>query len=116
MMGRFLSLLPKTVIITLFASLFVGLIVNPALAAAFVHQIKPVGHRSIRQRYPILNIFLPIIRPVKLWRAFAAREYLLSKGIAAAVIAKGRGEDDPRVGMNAGVEAWENRRVEVRID
>lgn len=43
MMGRFMNLLPKTVIITLFGSLFVGLVVNPALAAIFtrVGHVKP---------------------------------------------------------------------------
>jgi OOP family OmpA-OmpF porin len=49
-------------------------------------------------------------------RAFAVREYLLGKGIAADVIAKGRGEQDPRVDTNDGVEEQENRRVEIRIN
>jgi len=40
MMGRFMNLLPKTVIITLMGSLFVGLVVNPALASVFTR----VGH------------------------------------------------------------------------
>jgi outer membrane protein OmpA-like peptidoglycan-associated protein len=49
-------------------------------------------------------------------RAFAVREYLLGKGIAVQVIAKGRGEEDPRVMTKDGVEEQENRRVEIRID
>ena len=49
-------------------------------------------------------------------RAFAVREYLLGKGIAVQVIAKGRGEEDPRVATKDGVEEQENRRVEIRID
>ena len=49
-------------------------------------------------------------------RAFAAREYLLGKGIAADVVAKGRGEDDPRVSTPDGVEEQENRRVEIQIN
>ena len=49
-------------------------------------------------------------------RAFAVRVYLLSKGIAADVITKGRGEEDPRVVTNDGVEEQENRRVEIRIN
>jgi len=49
-------------------------------------------------------------------RAFAVRDYLLAKGIAAQVIAKGRGEEDPRVMTNDGVEEQENRRVEIRIN
>lgn len=49
-------------------------------------------------------------------RAFAVRQYLLGKGIAAEMIAKGRGEEDPRVVTKDGVEEQENRRVEIRID
>jgi outer membrane protein OmpA-like peptidoglycan-associated protein len=49
-------------------------------------------------------------------RAFAVREYLLGKGIAVDVIAKGRGEQDPRVDTNDGVEEQENRRVEIQIN
>ena len=46
MMGKFLNLLPKTVIVTLFASLFVGLIVNPALASVFVRLAKDTRDRG----------------------------------------------------------------------
>ncbi len=49
-------------------------------------------------------------------RAFAVRQYLLGKGIAADVITKGRGEEDPRVDTNDGVEEQENRRVEIQIN
>jgi outer membrane protein OmpA-like peptidoglycan-associated protein len=49
-------------------------------------------------------------------RAFAVREYLLGKGIAVQVIAKGRGEEAPRVMTKDGVEEQENRRVEIRSD
>ncbi len=49
-------------------------------------------------------------------RAFAVREYLLDKGIATQVVAKGRGEEDPRVATKDGVEEQENRRVEIQIN
>ena len=49
-------------------------------------------------------------------RAFAVREYLIGKGIAAQVIAKGRGETDPRLATEDGVEEQENRRVEIQIN
>lgn len=49
-------------------------------------------------------------------RAFAVRKYLIGKGIAADVIAKGRGEEDPRVDTNDGVEERENRRVVIQIN
>lgn len=49
-------------------------------------------------------------------RAFAVREYLLGKGIATDMIAKGRGEEDPRVSTPDGVKEQENRRVEIQIN
>ncbi len=49
-------------------------------------------------------------------RAFAVRKYLIGKGIAADVITKGRGEEDPRVATPDGVEERENRRVEIQIN
>jgi outer membrane protein OmpA-like peptidoglycan-associated protein len=49
-------------------------------------------------------------------RAFSVRNYLLGKGIAADVVAKGRGEEDPRVATPDGIEEQENRRVEIQID
>jgi multidrug efflux pump len=42
-MGEFMSYLPKTVIITLSSSLFVALVINPALAAIFLK--LPFGHK-----------------------------------------------------------------------
>ena len=42
-MGEFMSYLPKAVIITLSSSLFVAMIINPALAAIFLR--LPPGHR-----------------------------------------------------------------------
>lgn len=47
-MGEFMSYLPKTVIITLSSSLFVAMVINPALAAIFLK--LPFGHRFARQR------------------------------------------------------------------
>jgi len=43
-MGEFMSYLPKTVIVTLSSSLFVAMVINPALAAIFLK--LPFGHRS----------------------------------------------------------------------
>jgi len=42
-MGEFMTYLPKTVIITLSASLFVAMVINPALAAIFMK--LPIGRR-----------------------------------------------------------------------
>ena len=45
-MGEFMSYLPTTVIITLSSSLFVAMVINPALAAIFLR--VPHGHRPSR--------------------------------------------------------------------
>ena len=47
-MGEFMSYLPKTVIITLSSSLFVAMVINPALAAIFMR--LPVGRRLPKVR------------------------------------------------------------------
>ncbi|MBW2136026.1 MAG: efflux RND transporter permease subunit [Deltaproteobacteria bacterium] len=47
-MGEFMSYLPKTVIITLSSSLFVAMVINPALAAIFLK--LPAGHRFAKLR------------------------------------------------------------------
>ncbi|PCJ62206.1 MAG: acriflavin resistance protein [Candidatus Hydrogenedentota bacterium] len=68
-MGRFMNLLPKTVIITLFASLFVGLIVNPALASIFVktRSIKE-GAAVKERRHIILGTYARVLRTALHWR------------------------------------------------
>jgi len=47
-MGEFMSYLPQTVIITLSSSLFVAMVINPALAAIFLK--LPFGHPFAKQR------------------------------------------------------------------
>ena len=68
MMGRFMSLLPKTVIITLFASLFIGLIVNPALAAAFLNTTRAKKSGATYNRHPILATYEFLLRKAIRWR------------------------------------------------
>ena len=48
MMGEFMTYLPKTVIITLSSSLFVALVINPALAAIFLR--LPAGHQAVEAK------------------------------------------------------------------
>ena len=47
-MGEFMSYLPKAVIVTLSSSLFVAMVINPALAAIFLR--LPAGHRFARAK------------------------------------------------------------------
>lgn len=60
--GEFMSFLPKTVIVVLSASLFVALVVNPALASIFV-KIKP-GHaeREAKKPHPVLHFYEKVLR------------------------------------------------------
>lgn len=71
-MGEFMAYLPKTVIITLSSSLFVALVINPALAAIFlrlptvnrlsktkasVEEIEQAGEAPITVRGPLLKAY-----------------------------------------------------------
>ncbi len=69
-MGKFMSLLPKTVILTLLASLFVGLIVNPALASVFVKTSDArVGAEKDEKRYGrLMDAYGNLLRLTLRWR------------------------------------------------
>jgi len=71
-MGQFMSYLPKMVIITLSASLFVAMVINPALAAIFlklpysrrhrsekvtVEEIESAGEAPMTVRGPIMKLY-----------------------------------------------------------
>lgn len=70
MMGKFMNLLPKTVCIALVASMFVGLIVNPALASIFVRARKSAVHASddIVKKNPILDAYGRVLGLALRWR------------------------------------------------
>ncbi len=70
MMGAFMSLLPKTVIVTLIASLFVGLIVNPALASRYA-RVKGVKPRAEHREARVLTLYGGVLRTALHWRAVA---------------------------------------------
>lgn len=60
-MGEFMSFLPITVIITLVCSLFVALVINPAMAAALMRYRKPkqTGYGRMMERFGdgVLNVY-----------------------------------------------------------
>ncbi len=70
MMGMFMRLLPLTVIIALFASLFVAMIVNPALAAIFIRVSKSAQHDGdeLAGHHPILNTYGALLEWALRWR------------------------------------------------
>jgi len=53
-MGEFMAYLPKAVIITLSSSLFVAMVINPALAAIFLR--LPAGHRFTKVKVSVEEI------------------------------------------------------------
>jgi len=61
-MGEIMSYLPRTVIITLSSSLFVAMVINPALAAIFLK--LPFGHRFAKQRATAEDIELAGESPI----------------------------------------------------
>ena len=63
-MGEFMSYLPITVIITLASSLFVAMVINPALAAIFLR--LPYGHRFAQKRVTAEDIELAGEAPIEI--------------------------------------------------
>jgi len=63
-MGEFMSYLPITVIITLASSLFVAMVINPALAAIFLK--LPYGHRFAQKRVTAEDIELAGEAPIEI--------------------------------------------------
>ncbi len=67
MMGSFMSLLPKTVIICLIASLFVGLMVNPALASRYARVRRAAAGETRESR--TMRFYGWVLRRALEWRA-----------------------------------------------
>ena len=58
-MGQFMSFLPKTLIITLFSSLFVALVVNPAICSFYISERKKEENE---ERHPFLDAYERLLR------------------------------------------------------
>lgn len=67
-MGSFMSLLPKTVIIALMASLFIGLIVNPALASRWA-RMTPSRSQRLGRESRFLGLYARVLDAALRWRA-----------------------------------------------
>lgn len=78
MMGKFMNLLPKTVCIALIASMFVGLIVNPALASFFIRVRKSAVHsgQDIVKKNRLLNLYGRILKLALQWRVEIGRAHV----------------------------------------
>lgn len=61
-MGQFMGFLPRTLIITLAASLFVGLVINPAVCSYFVSGGAAAGDRHEKGEHPFLKRYEAFLR------------------------------------------------------
>lgn len=67
--GSFMFYLPQTVCVALLASLFVGLIVNPALAAVTMRYHGREAAREQRKRHWLMRFYARVLRLALGWRA-----------------------------------------------
>ena len=65
-MGQFMSYLPKTLIITLFSSLFVALVVNPAICSFYISEKKKIDDGT--ERHPFLDAYERLLRAALMHR------------------------------------------------
>ncbi len=60
--GKFMYYLPVTLILTLFASLFVAYIINPVFAVSFMkHEYDQTDHRTDRKRLLIISVLFGVL-------------------------------------------------------
>jgi CzcA family heavy metal efflux pump len=68
-MGSYMEFLPKTVTLTLLASLFVGLVINPAVVSAFMSRRKKTIAPAGERRSVILDAYARVLKSALRWRA-----------------------------------------------
>ncbi|HOE66832.1 MAG TPA: efflux RND transporter permease subunit [Candidatus Hydrogenedentes bacterium] len=66
--GEFMFFLPLTLTVALIASLFVALVVNPALASFFMSRTHRAEQKEQRQRHPILRAYAHLLQAALHWR------------------------------------------------
>lgn len=75
--GSFMFFLPQTVILALSGSLFVGLVVNPALAVVTMsHQSKRAA-RQAHKHHLVLRAYASVLRLALRWRAVTVTIYVM---------------------------------------
>ena len=80
-MGQFMGFLPRTVIVTLMASLFVGLVVNPAMCSFFIQKRAGQERRAAQSTHPFVRGFERVLRG-----AIARRGVVLLVSVAVLVL------------------------------
>ncbi len=67
-MGSYMEYLPKTVTLTLLASLFVGLVINPAIVSVFMKRRKKTPVAQSRRHSVVLDGYTRILQFALRWR------------------------------------------------
>ncbi len=99
--GSFMFYLPETVSIALMASLFVGMVVNPALASAFMRRNPRKVSREARKRHFIIRGYAAILRLALRWRLITITLSVMCLTVIGAIYFKNAKiefipETDPR--------------------
>ena len=66
--GEFMKYLPQTLTLTLVGSLFVGLIVNPALAGRFMVRNKRLHQAKVVKVNPVIRTYIALLELALRWR------------------------------------------------
>jgi len=83
--GSFMFYLPQTVSLALGGSLFVGLVVNPALAAVFMHFRPRKAVREAHKHHFVLRAYAALLRLALRWRAVTTTLALMMLIVIGAV-------------------------------
>lgn len=89
--GKFMVYLPMTICIALVGSLFVGLVVNPALASIFMRVSAPKAAAK-KERHPFLRLYADLLRVALRWRLVT-----ITLAVTALVVIVGIFAADPKV-------------------
>ena len=79
--GEFMKFLPLTLILTLFASLFVAYVINPVFAVSFMKRHDENGHEHTQK-----PTFRAIQRPVVIMTVLAGIGYVIDRGIGNMLV------------------------------
>ncbi|MDZ7716244.1 MAG: efflux RND transporter permease subunit [Balneolaceae bacterium] len=111
--GEFMGYLPKTLIITLSSSLFVGLVINPVICALFMRLDEDTGRAKLTKRgkYILYGIFAFLV-VIFLAISFVSWSMLLILGVVLYLlnqfVLKPIGQWWQRKGLNAVIDKYES--------
>ncbi len=123
-MGKFLGIMPKTIIIIIASSLFVSIVVTPALSSKFLttYKKKHKAHRiSDRKRHIISGVFIMGLSLLAFTNQWVITNATIITAIGFTLIyaikayASERSRDENHVGMIARYKNWLSTILESRL-